>query len=100
MEKRGGRLLAISVDDVADNARVVKEDGLAFPVLSDATREVIKAYGILHRGHGPDGTDIAIPTHVLLDEDGRILWRRSAPRIQDRLAPDAVLAMVRAHAGG
>jgi peroxiredoxin len=100
MERHGGRLIAICVDPVEDNARVVKEDGLAFPVLSDASRATITAYGIVHRHGGVGGTDIAIPTHVLVAPDGRILWSRSAPRIQDRLSADAVIAILREHLGG
>lgn len=94
LEDRGGRLLALSVDPPPQNRKVRDQLGLKFSILSDPDAEAIKAYGLLHRGKGPDGTDIAIPAHVLIAPDGSILWRRLATRIQDRPAPAEVLAAI------
>lgn len=94
--KAGGvQLLAVCVDAPEDSAQVVSRNDLPFPILSDAERTVIHAYGIVHENGGPDGADIAIPTYVLIDSTGRIRWKRSARQLQDRPAPEEVLSIVR-----
>lgn len=95
LQQAGVRVLAVSVDTPAESARVVKRNELPFPILSDAEHRVIRDYGLVHRGGGPGGGDIAIPAHVLVDHDGTILWRRISHRIQDRPSPDEVLAAVK-----
>ncbi len=87
-------MLAISVDPQERSKRVVEQNGLGFPVLCDAQHEVIEAYGLLHEGGGPGGSDIAVPAHVLIDRDGRIVWRFISRRITDRLTPEDILATV------
>ncbi|MCH8242053.1 MAG: redoxin domain-containing protein, partial [Planctomycetes bacterium] len=44
-----GTLLAISVDSVAENKRVAMRNQLDFPILSDARRDVVWEYGLLHK---------------------------------------------------
>ena len=94
MKRRGGEVLAISVDSPEDNARVVKEDGLAFPILSDPERAAVHAYGIAHPGGRVKGEDIPVPTQVLVGTDRRVLWWRSARRVPDRPLPSEVLAAI------
>jgi peroxiredoxin len=95
LKRRGGHLIAISVDPPEVARAVVKRNRLSFPVLCDTRREVIRALGLLHPGGGPGGADIPIPAHLLLAGDGRIVWRRAASRNQDRPDPEAVLAVIR-----
>ena len=94
MREKGGSLLAISVDPPEDSLRVVEQEHLPFPILSDAARQVVKSYGLLHAGGGLDGEDIAIPAQLLLERDGRIVWRHVARRIQDRAYPAETLAPI------
>lgn len=74
---------------------MVERFRLPFPILADEERDVIRAYGLVHAGGAPDGGDIAIPTLMLLGTDGRVLWRRVAPNVMDRLDPAEALAAVR-----
>jgi peroxiredoxin len=93
MRQHGGAVYAISVDPPEDNARVAKEDGLRFSILSDASHDTIRAYGLVHpKAHGSD--DAAIPAQVLVAPDGRILWWRAAKRVQDRPRAEDVMATV------
>ena len=94
LQSQGGRLLAISVDPPATSKDVVERNGLDFPILSDADRTVTRAYGLLHEGGARDGSDIAIPAHVLIDRHGRIVSTFVSKRIQARLSPKRVLATV------
>lgn len=95
LEKRGGGILAVSVDAPQESRAVVARKHLPFPILSDAGRSVIQSYGLVHARGGPGGSDIAIPAKLLIDTRGRILWRAIAHRIQDRPDPADVLAVVR-----
>jgi peroxiredoxin len=91
---QGGTLLAISVDSVADNKRVGNKNDLPFPVLSDEERSVVWSYGVLHKGGAMDGSDVALPAMVLIDCNGNVAWRYVAKKVQSRLDPKAVLALV------
>ncbi len=88
LAKRGGGVIAISVDTPEESKRVVERNKLPFPILSDPDLAVIDAYGLRHAGGGPDGGDIAIPAHFLIGAEGRIRWKRVASRIQDRSDPE------------
>lgn len=95
MQRLGGRLLAVSVDSPERSRQVVERFKLPFAILADENRGVIRAYGLVHKGGAPDGGDIAIPTLMLVGTDGRVLWRRVAPNVMDRLDPAEALAAVR-----
>ena len=98
LEQLGVHLYAISVDPPVDARRLAKRLSLSFPILCDTTREVVRAYGLLHRGGGPalgDGGEIAIPAQILIDRDGRILTRHVSKRTQSRLDPNHKVAAVR-----
>jgi peroxiredoxin len=53
-------------------------------VLYDASGETIRAYGLTQERGGPQGEDIAIPAHFLVEPDGRIAYRFISTRAQDR----------------
>ena len=95
LQTRGGRILAVSVDPPEKAKLTAQEIGVDIPILCDIGRSVTKTYGLLHEGGGPDGSDIPIPTNILIDPSGRIVWKRSARRIQDRPDPASVLTQVR-----
>ncbi len=87
-------MLAISVDSVAENKRVATRNQIDFPILSDARRDVVWEYGLLHKGAGPGGSDVALPAMVLIDCNGRIVWQYVARRVQDRPSVKALLKVV------
>lgn len=91
LKQRGGRLLAVSVDAPADSRRVVAELALPFPILSDAERALIRAYGLVHAGGGLEGEDIAVPAQLLVAPDGTVVWKHVAARITDRVNPARTL---------
>ena len=91
----GADVLAISVDDPADTATIVESYGLEFPVLSDPSAEVIRAYGLLHENGGLDG-DIARPAVFVIDREGRIAWRDLTDNWRVRVRPERILEQLRA----
>ncbi len=95
----GVQLMAVCVDAPSQSRKISENNDLGFPILADEERSVIKDYGLVHEGEGPKGTDVAIPAHVLIGPDRKILWRHVSRRIQDRLSPKDVLENVRRAAG-
>jgi peroxiredoxin len=94
LASRGGRIAAVSVD-APDLSRSVHDKlDLPFPILADVDRATLRAYGLVHQGAGPGGCDVAVPAQLLVNPDGKILWRRTARLIQDRPSPDAVWASI------
>ena len=90
------RVVAISTDSVEDNRKVVEKLGLEYPVLSDAGRETIAAYGLLHSGASIDGGDIARPATLVLDAEGVVRWRNLTENWRVRVRPDAVIGALEA----
>ncbi len=66
-----------------------------FPILSDPGARTIRQFGLLNVG-GDDGKseDIAIRTSLLVDEEGRELWRRVSPTAYNIATVEEVLAKV------
>ena len=95
LARRGGGVVAITVDPVATNQALVDELELPFPVLSDADRAVTAQRGLLHPGAGPGGATVPIPTLLLLDEQARVAWYHIARTIPDRADPADVIAAIR-----
>jgi hypothetical protein len=93
------RVVALSKDTPAQVKAHQARDGLELELLSDAKLDVIRALGLLHRGGlefatwtvagiplgVPSGfKDMAIPTSVLLDEEGVVLWIDQADDYRQR----------------
>ena len=83
------------MDAPPDSRAVVKRTGLPFDILDDQDRSVLSDLGLVHKGGGPAGSDIALPSIMLVDSERRILWQYRSARIQDRLSPEEVLDHVR-----
>ncbi|MFO0839393.1 MAG: redoxin domain-containing protein [Phycisphaerae bacterium] len=95
LARKGGRLLTVCVDSPQQNADVVTRQRLPFSILSDEQRRVVREFGVLHEKGGPQGQDIAIPAHFLIDREGRIVWRYVATRAQSRPSPQTLLDEIR-----
>lgn len=88
--------LAICVDAVEDNARVVDELKLDFPILSDPDLVAINAYGLRHAAASIKGTDIARPAVFVIDRDGVVQWRKLTENWRIRARPEEILEQVSA----
>lgn len=63
------RLFGASVDTLDNLQRFAERQGLDYPLLSDPTRQVAKAYGVV-----PDDTSFASRWTFYIGVDGRILY--------------------------
>lgn len=89
-EATGAVLWAISVDDLERHERFAKARSLGFPLLSDVDAGVSRAYG----AEGLLGTSRRAV--VLVDEHGRVAWRRDEPLSMTYSEMDEIVAHVRA----
>ncbi len=77
--------------------------GLKATMLSDRDLIVIDAFGLRNQltHSGPVGEDEAealpVPTTLLLDENGKVLWLEHADNYQWRSGPEVVLAALVKH---
>jgi peroxiredoxin len=91
LERRGFEIVALSKDDVASASRHRQRDQLGFTLLADPGLDVIRAYGLVHHkavefsklpvtffgiplGMYTGRRTMAIPTTLLVDEDGIVRW--------------------------
>jgi peroxiredoxin Q/BCP len=75
-----------SVDTVEDNTKFAESLGLDFPILSDPTKKVAEAYGVVHAGRpvperwtfyiGPDGKILAVDQQVKAAQHGEDIAKR------------------------
>src|SRR5262245_31787061 len=93
LKKRGGRMVAISSDNVSNSKKVADNLKLPFDMLSDSDLKTIRTYGLFfHEPHV--NIDCALPAHFLIDKDGVIRWRYISPRSNDRPDPQAVISEI------
>jgi peroxiredoxin len=91
---RGVHLAAISVDPINVNEAHCRKMGFTYPVLSDATADVIRRYDVLHRGAGPKGSDIARPAEFFIDRSGTVQWVNLTKNIAVRARPQEALRAI------
>ena len=72
----------------------LRKHPVEFPFLLDEDRSVTKAYGIYHR-IGMDAINIAHPATVVVDRGGTVRFIYRGQGQSDRIAVDAVVAVVR-----
>jgi peroxiredoxin len=90
-DRRGIRVVGISVDSPDINKPHRQKIRLTFPLLSDVGAAVIKRYDLLHAGGGPKGADISRPGEFLVDNKGVIRWVNLTESIAVRARPGQVL---------
>jgi len=94
LEKQNGTILAIAADKVADAKKVHAKNDLPFDILSDPDAEVIESYGLLFREPFRK-LDIALPANILIDSSGKVVWKRVAESVQDRVDPAELDRIIR-----
>lgn len=84
-------MVAISTDPPETLRGHVAKTGWTYSVLSDAKTEATRSYALVHKGAGPDGTDIPRPAEMLVDPSGAIRWVDLTDDIRVRTHPETVL---------
>lgn len=83
--------MAVSVDPPEVTREHLSKTGWTYTFLSDADAAVIRRYGLLHKGAGVDGKDIARPAELLIDPSGTVRWINLTGDFRVRARPEEVL---------
>jgi peroxiredoxin len=86
-------VIAVSPDTVEQNAGVVADLGLSFPVLSDGDLKLTDALSLRHAGASVEGTDVPRPATYFV-EGGRVVWVELTENYRIRPRPDQLLARI------
>jgi peroxiredoxin len=95
----GIRLVSVSSDRVDELAPFRRKHDWAIRLLADPELIVHRLYNVQSRKFTPRRgpfRDLAIPTTILIDRDGRVLWVEQTPDFRVRPQADMVLAKARA----
>jgi peroxiredoxin len=84
--------VAISVDTPERSRELASKAGYTFPLLSDPQTETIRRYNLLHKGAGPQNSDVARPAEFLVDSSGTVRWTNFTEDIRIRAKTDEMLA--------
>ncbi len=83
---RNAEVLAISTDDLSEAANAVETLGIPFPVLSDQSQEVPKAYHVFNLY----GDGLATGSVFIVDTEGALRWSRIYSGIHDFVSTGAI----------
>ena len=83
--------MAISADPPAVTREHLGKTGWTYTFLSDPDAAAIRRYGLLHKGAGVDGKDIARPAEILIDPSGTVRWVNLTEDYRVRARPGEVL---------
>jgi peroxiredoxin len=101
LERRGVRIVTISTDTPAELRAGRKKHALVAKMLSDRDLAVTDRFGLRNRGfHSgiPGGARaLPVPTSILADAGGKVLWIDQSENYQRRSDPEHVLGALQRH---
>ncbi len=102
-DRRGVQIVTISTDKPEEIKAQRAKHGLQAIMLSDRDLAVTDKFGLRNRGRhsGIPGAAPAlpVPTSILVDGDGVVVWLDQSENYQRRSDPDYVLGALREHLG-
>ena len=99
-EKRDVQVLTISTDKPEMIRKRRGVHGLQARMLSDRDLAVTDAFGLRNQliHSGPTGVEaLPVPTTLLVNSDGKVLWIDQAENYQRRSGPEVVLAALQTY---
>ena|ERR1700736_4154235 len=94
--RRNTQVIVISIEG-PDKAKETQADFPHLLVLSDQSRTLSEAIGVVHPHFAPDGGDTDDPTTILVDRYGVVRWLYRSGEVIARLSPDEVLQAIDQH---
>jgi peroxiredoxin len=94
--RRNTRVIAISMEGT-DEAQQTQADFPHLLVLADQGRGLSEAAEVVHARAGPDQSDAATPTTILIDRHGTVRWLSRPRAVTVRLSPDEVFQAIDLH---
>ena len=102
-DKRGVAIVTISTDTPEEIANGRQKHGLQATMLSDRDLRVTDQFGLRNQGvHSGPPPPIAakalpVPTSLLVDNNGEVVWKDQSENYQRRSDPDYVLTALTEH---
>ena len=99
LRELGLKLVAVSHDTVDELGEFKRNRNWDMTLVADPDLEIIRLYNLQNHNFTPKRgpfRDMAIPTTLLIDKDGTVLWMSQATDFRVRLHPGKVLDAVRA----
>ncbi|MAE95446.1 MAG: peroxiredoxin [Deltaproteobacteria bacterium] len=101
-DKRNVQVITVSTDHPEEIREGRGAHGLQAVMISDPTLVVTDAFGLrnLLAHSAPPGDDaeaLPVPTSLLIDAEGKVLWMDQSENYQRRSGPEVVLAALRQH---
>lgn len=101
-DQRGVQVVTVCVDSPEEIREGRTEHGLQAVMLSDSDLVVTDAFGLRNQGYHSampqeDAEALPVPTTLLIDRDGKVLWMDQAENYHRRSDPEVVLAAMREH---
>jgi peroxiredoxin len=94
----GVQLVAISPDTVDELKPLHRKRNWKITLLADPATEVIRLYGVQNRNFAPRRgpvRELAIPSTVLIDAAGKVLWIEQTNDFRVRSQAESVLEQIR-----
>ena len=95
------QIVTVSTDRPEEIRKGRRKHGLQATMLSDRELVVTDRYGLRNRGihSGPPvgAKALPVPTSILADAEGRVVWMDQSENYQRRSDPDVVLGALREH---
>ena len=102
-DKRGVQIVTVSTDTPAQLRAGHGKHKLSAVMLSDRQLEVTDRFGLrnkgMHSGMPGGAKALPVPTSILADAAGKVLWMDQSENYQRRSDPDYVLGALNAHLG-
>ena len=104
--KLGYQIVAISPDDVKNLKQIISDDSIKYSVYSDSAGKLIQEVGIAYQTPGPVKGFIAsktkgtvtevlpVPTVMVINTKGEILFEYINPNYKERISPEMLLAVL------
>ncbi len=101
-DRRGVLVVTVSTDTPEEIREERRRHGLQARMLSDPDLVVTDAFGLRNQAFhsAPPGDDtqaLPVPTTLLVDTDGKVLWIDMSENYQRRSDPQVVLDAMQAH---
>jgi peroxiredoxin len=102
LDRWGVQVVTVSTDHPDEIRKGRRAHGLEARMLSDPELAVTDLFGLRNQGYhsappGDDAEALPVPTSLLVDADGKVLWMDQSENYQRRSGPEVVLAALRQH---
>ncbi len=100
-DARGVKIITVSTDTVPELQAGRPKHRLGATMLSDRELAVTDRFGLRNQGRHsglPGGAKaLPVPTSILADSEGKVVWMDQSENYQRRSDPDFVLGALRSH---